>query len=332
MISARKPLAGAAFAVAMIALPAFATAQGGRGPGMGPPPGPNPVSSLIDMRRQLDLTPRQVAALDSIERSLAQRNGAVLQRLQSRRDSLVPNRERRGLTPDERTALRARLDSLAPLRAQIQRNDSTAGAAAFRVLTDSQRARVSEMQAAQRGFAMGRAMGRRGGGGPMAQRRGAMMRGRQGRFGGGGRMGAPGIRGRMMPRRPFEMGPPMNWMGPGPGRGMRQRMTPGQNGGMAPGMMPGMGPGQNGGMAPGGGMRPFRGQAPGGGMRPFRGQAPGPDGRMGPPGAGVGPMPRMNRRMVRPQPPDSAARPRVPGDSVPPPPPPRRRPPSDQPR
>ncbi len=244
MNSDRRPLAGAAIVVAMLALPVFAMAQGGRGPGMGPPPppGPNAVSPLIDMRRQLDLTPRQVAALDSIERSLTQRNGAVLQRLQSRRDSLVPNRGRRGLTPDERTALRARLDSLAPLREQIQRNDSTARAAAFRILTDSQRARVNEMQAAQRGFAMGRAMGRRGGGGRMGMRRGAMMRGRQGGFGGGGRMGAPGLRGRMMPRRPF---------GGGGGMGTRGFLGP-----MGPRGVPGVRPPGGGGMGFGGQMPP----------------------------------------------------------------------------
>jgi hypothetical protein len=188
------------------------------------------------MRRQLDLSSRQVATLDSIERSLLQRNRTVAERLQSRRDSLVGSRDLRALTRDEWETLRMRLDSLAPLRREMQRNDSTARAAALRVLTDSQRVRVREMRAERRGFAMGRMMdrGRRGGVGPgrdgFGPRRGFGPQD----MGPRARMGPRGLRRPMEPRgfrdgfepRRFRDGPPrgFRWdLGP---PGVRDRMGP----------------------------------------------------------------------------------------------------------
>lgn len=178
--------------IGLTVLPSVALAQRGMGmrrPAPGAGRGGNPVAPLIDMRRELNLSSRQLMQLDSIERSLLQGNREVQERLRSRMDSLRPERPGRALTEDERAqmraSMRARMDSLRPLREQIARNDSTARARAMAVLTDSQRVRVREWQAEQRGFQRGLAA-RRGETGP---RQG--FRGRQ-----------PGARRQMMPPAP----------------------------------------------------------------------------------------------------------------------------------
>jgi hypothetical protein len=154
------------------------------------------------MRRQLDLTPRQLAALDSIERTLAERNRPVMERLRARRDSMFSGRDREPLSREDRLALRSRLDSLTPLRREMIRNDSTARAAAMRVLTDSQRVRVREFQAERRGFTRGRMMQRRGMRPDFGPRGGQFDRG----FGRGRRL--PGDIGPMGSRlRPDRFGP-----------------------------------------------------------------------------------------------------------------------------
>ena len=175
----------------LVALPSVALAQRGMGPRRVGPGGPggNPVAPLIDMRRQLDLSPRQLVQLDSIERALLQNNRDVQERLRTRMDSLRRERPGRALTEDDRAQMRAnmqaRMDSLRPLREQIARNDSTARARAMAVLTDSQRVQMREWQAEQRGFQRGMAA-RRGPGAPRQGFRGA----------------PPGQRNRMMPGGP----------------------------------------------------------------------------------------------------------------------------------
>lgn len=123
--------------------------------------GGNPVAPLIDMRRELNLSSRQLMQLDSIERTLLQRNESVRGRLRSRLDSLRPRT--RESSEAEIQRYRAEADSLRALRQVIVRNDSVARAAAMSVLTDSQRVRVSERMAERRGFAAGRMSTMRGG-------------------------------------------------------------------------------------------------------------------------------------------------------------------------
>jgi hypothetical protein len=216
----------------MAALPALTSAQPGRGArGGGPGPGSNPIAPLIDMRRELDLSTRQLVQLDSIERTLLRRNRDLTQGIQGRRDTALARRPRQELTEDERQALRSRMqarrDSIQPLLTELRRNDSTARAAALRVLTDSQRVRVREFQAERRGFARGQGMA------GMA-RRGQMERG----LGGRGFRGEMGPRGRFAPRGP---------MGPRGEFGPRGRMQPMPNDfglrGLGPRMRrPGRGP------------------------------------------------------------------------------------------
>lgn len=149
--------------VGLVALPSLVEAQRGRGPGAGR----NPVAPLIDLRRELNLTPRQLVQLDSIERALIENNRALMTQSRGRTDSLPRMRRGQSLTEEQRAELRAqfqaRRDSMRAVRSEIARNDSTARARAMAVLTDSQRVQVREWEAEQRGFARGRAMRQRPG-------------------------------------------------------------------------------------------------------------------------------------------------------------------------
>lgn len=181
----------AVFAIAMT-MPVAMHAQRSGGMGMGPGPrigrmGGNPVAPLIEMRRDLNLTTRQLVQLDSIERSLIERNSGLREQLRTRMDSMRPRLSTRPRMRDTAEAAiqrrRAEGDSLRALRQVIARNDSVARAAALGILTDAQRTQVRERMA----FEAGRRSAMRGG------TRG--FRGRQGgeRFGPRMRQGGPGI-------------------------------------------------------------------------------------------------------------------------------------------
>lgn len=173
----------AVIALAM-AMPVAMNAQRGmrQGPGR---VGGNPVAPLIDMRRELNLSARQLTQLDSIERTLLQRNQGLRDRLRTRLDSLRPRS--RQSSEEEIAAFRAEGDSLRALRRVIVRNDSVARAAAMAVLTDSQRVHVRERMAERRGYEAGRMSMMRGGQGGL----------RQGRMGQPGRVRQGVMRGRM---------------------------------------------------------------------------------------------------------------------------------------
>ena len=166
--------------------------------------GMNPVAPLIDMRRELNLTSRQLVQLDSIERTLVSRNQVLRDRMRTRIDSARP---RGDLTEEQAIAARrAQEDSMRALRNVIVRNDSVARVAAMAVLNDSQRVQVRERMAERRGFEAGRRSRMREG---MGERRGPpefgpqVQPGARGRVGGGGQGFAP--RERM--RAPDAMGP-----------------------------------------------------------------------------------------------------------------------------
>jgi hypothetical protein len=175
---------------------------GGRG-GVGG--GANPVAPLIDMRRELNLSARQLVQLDSIERTLLQRNETLRGRLRTRMDSLRPRN--RQSSEEEIARFRAEGDSLRALRQVMVRNDSVARAGAMAVLNDSQRVRVRERMA----FDAGRRSAVRGGqGGVRGGRQGMQGGGRGMRPGGmrGGRgMVGPGMRGRDGMRGPDGFAP-----------------------------------------------------------------------------------------------------------------------------
>ena len=179
--------------------------------------GINSIAPLIDMRRELNLTSRQLVQLDSIERVLLARNQGIRDQLRVRLDSVRPRGGTR--SEEEIAAMRAQGDSLRALQRVIARNDSVARVSAMAVLSDSQRVRVRERVAERRGFEAGRQSrmreGRRPGSPEFNDQMGPRMRGRMGGMG----MENPGMRG------PGMGGPRMG--GPGMGApGMRFRGAP----------------------------------------------------------------------------------------------------------
>ena len=195
-----------------IAIPVALQAQRGGGMGAGRVGGMgfggNPVAPIIDMRRELNLTSRQLVRLDSIERTLLDRNEVLRGRLRARLDSARPRG--REMSEEEIARFRAEGDSMRAVRRVIATNDSVARVAAMAVLTDSQRIQVRERQAERRGFMAGqRSRGGRG----MGMRRppvndDAMPRGRRGGMGPGGMgMEGPGARMRRGEFGPAEVGP-----------------------------------------------------------------------------------------------------------------------------
>lgn len=199
----------------MLALPSLAPAQPGTAPRRPAPEGPQgapgaraelppmDVTALLNARRALDLTPRQVAQLDSIERSLVAERRQMETRMRAMGDSVRASVQGTAPAPGERadrrrgvadSAMRARMETLRPQMEQMRRRDSASRAAAQRVLTDAQRQQVREMQAEERGRRRGMREARQGG-------RGGAMRGgprggaRGGARGPGDARGAPGARG-----------------------------------------------------------------------------------------------------------------------------------------
>jgi hypothetical protein len=167
-------------AALLIAAPLVATAQvrpdgpggppgEGRGrPSMGATPRDGAprepgVTAMLNARRQLDLTPRQVAQLDSMERGLFTERKALMERMQGQRRALQqPGPQGRPISPD---SMRARMQQLQPQMAQWRQRDSSALASAERLLTEPQRQKLREIRAYARGRAdaMRQSRGPRGG-------------------------------------------------------------------------------------------------------------------------------------------------------------------------
>lgn len=159
------------------------------------------VTAILNARRALDLTPRQVAQLDSIERGLHAERQRVTAAMRPAMDSLRQRVRTQGVPRDPaqrqqwQQQAEQRRAAMRPQMEQLRQRDSAATAAAERLLNDTQRGKWREMQAERRGFARGMRAGRGPGRGPALQ-------GRPGQ-------GRPGmLRGPQGPRAP--MNPPMN--------------------------------------------------------------------------------------------------------------------------
>ena len=157
-------------ALGALALPAVAGAQRQMPPRPMPDGPPRTgVSRLIDARRELDLTARQLVQLDSIERAQVTERRQMQERMAQRRDSMVRQRETlRGADRDSLRAIaRQRMEEMRPQLEQARRRDSVTMAAAERILTEPQRQRLREMRAEERGRQRGlreaRVQGMRGG-------------------------------------------------------------------------------------------------------------------------------------------------------------------------
>lgn len=145
-------------AATVLALPLLsAGAQGRRRPTPAPGGAP-PISAteLLDARRELDLSPRQVARLDSIERSQVAQRRTLMQQMQKQRDSVCANRNPCRLSAEERESFRGRLGT-----ESFRRSDSLGRSLAFSVLDSTQRGRVQGWRQGQRRAMMARGqMGR----------------------------------------------------------------------------------------------------------------------------------------------------------------------------
>lgn len=160
------------------------------------------ATRILNLRRVLDLTPRQVSQLDSIERVQVAARRAMAEQMRARRDSMAGARgaavgagamrqrraagqvlrdSARAMTPERRAAMRdsmrqraeARMAELRPQMQQARQRDSASRAAAERVLNDAQRQRLRELQAEERGRQRGLREARVRGGRPAAARPGA---------------------------------------------------------------------------------------------------------------------------------------------------------------
>ena len=196
---------GAALLVAPAFIAPALAAQPGPGAGDRPSQGASPrgrsaagVTQLLNARRELELTPRQVAQLDSIERVQMAEHKALNERLRPVRDSIAQRVRSGDRTPEFRDSIRAqarsRMEANRPLLDEQRKRDSSRHVAAERVMNDTQRQRVREMQAERRGFERGMREGR-------GQRGGASVRGDRGGMRGGmsrpqgGQSGPAGVRG-----------------------------------------------------------------------------------------------------------------------------------------
>lgn len=144
------------------------------------------VTAILNARRALELTPRQVAQLDSIERGLHADRQRVTAAMRPAMDSLRQRVRTQGV-PRDSAARRQMMQqseqrraAMRPQMEQLRQRDSAATATAERLLNDTQRTKWREMQAERRGFARGVQAGRGAG-------RGGAVRGRPGQ---GGRPGA----------------------------------------------------------------------------------------------------------------------------------------------
>lgn len=145
------------------------------------------ATELLERRRDLDLTPRQVARLDSIEREQFTARRAARERMLQVQDSICGDRRPCVLSPDEAQRFRAQREQMRPQREQMMRADSASRSRAYAVLDSTQRTRLQSVReqrvTRQRGSAMRNRMAPRG---PRAQGlRGNGMRGfDRGRLGG----------------------------------------------------------------------------------------------------------------------------------------------------
>jgi hypothetical protein len=100
------------------------------------------ATELLERRRDLDLTPRQVARLDSIEREQFSARRAMRERMMQVQDSICANRRPCVLTPEEGQRFRAQREEMRPQREQMMRADSAARSRAYAILDSTQRTRL----------------------------------------------------------------------------------------------------------------------------------------------------------------------------------------------
>jgi hypothetical protein len=137
--------------VTALAFPLWAAQAQARPRAAAGPRGPLPsATELLNRRRALDLTPRQVARLDSIERAQWTERRAMAEQLQKQRDSICAGRRPCVLSQDEREKARTLFEQNRPRREAMWSRDSIANARALSVLDSTQRGRVQGWRMARR--------------------------------------------------------------------------------------------------------------------------------------------------------------------------------------
>lgn len=104
------------------------------------------ATELLERRRDLDLTSRQIVRLDSIEREQFTARRAARERMLQLQDSICANRRPCVLTPEEGQRFRAQREEMRPQREQMMRADSAARSRAYAVLDSTQRTRLQTMR------------------------------------------------------------------------------------------------------------------------------------------------------------------------------------------
>lgn len=137
-------ITSAAAALALVAMPL--AAQGGPGRGMGAGMGPgmmqggpeamarNPVAVVLDHPEVLELTAAQIETLEGLRARLEEENGPRWEKLRSAFGDVDPAE----MTVEERQALRARMQELAPVRQEIRAANRAVMAEVHELLNDEQ--------------------------------------------------------------------------------------------------------------------------------------------------------------------------------------------------
>ena len=133
-----------AAALALVAMPLAAQGGPGRGTGAGMGRGMmqggpeamarNPVAVVLDHQEELELTAAQVESLEGLRARLEEENGPRWEQLRSAFGDVAPAE----LTVEERQALRARMQELAPVRQEIREANRAVMTEVHELLSDEQ--------------------------------------------------------------------------------------------------------------------------------------------------------------------------------------------------
>lgn len=146
----------------VVALMTAASTVQGQRPGregppmMGPPMGAGLATLLIDARRELNLTPRQLVALDSLERAEFTQRKDGMDRMRARHDSLCANRHPCELTRDERMQLMGGPAGIEGRMGDRLRTDSLRRTRIMGMLDTTQRRLASRVERRERSERFGR--------------------------------------------------------------------------------------------------------------------------------------------------------------------------------
>ena len=151
-MQSRRFLIGTLMAVASTAQGQFARRVGTRPELIGPPGAGGLATVLIDARRELNLTPRQLVALDSLERAEFAQRKQVMETMRLRRDSLCDKRDPCELTREERQQFLGGPTAIEKRIGDRLRTDSVRRARIMGMLDSTQRRLADRLESSQGRF------------------------------------------------------------------------------------------------------------------------------------------------------------------------------------